>query len=216
MKIQYLGHSSFRLISQMGNSVVTDPYNGRLTGYDMPHVNCDIVTVSHHHDDHNYIEALGGQPAVLDTQCEGTADDICIKSYSTFHDDKKGALRGANLVFTFLIDGINIAHLGDIGLYDQSIVDALKGCNVLLVPVGGHYTIDAVTAKKYVDAINPQLVIPMHYAVPQGTIDIGMVDDFVDLFPMGTVVRADTDTIETDYIMDDDKQKVVVMDQYQD
>ena len=91
MKIQYLGHSSFRLISQMGNSVVTDPYNGRLTGYDMPHVNCDIVTVSHHHDDHNYIEALGGQPAVLDTQCEGTADDICIKSYSTFHDDKKGA-----------------------------------------------------------------------------------------------------------------------------
>ena len=101
-------------------------------------------------------------------------------------------------------------------MYDQSIVDALKGCNVLLVPVGGHYTIDAVTAKKYVDAINPQLVIPMHYAVPQGTIDIGMVDDFVDLFPMGTVVRADTDTIETDYIMDDDKQKVVVMDQYQD
>ena len=216
MKIQYLGHSSFRLISQMGNSVVTDPYSGKLTGYDMPFVNCDIVAVSHHHDDHDYIEGVGGQPAVLDTECEGTADDICIKSYPTFHDDVKGAKRGKNLVFTFLIDGIKIAHLGDIGFFDIGIAEKVQDYDVLLVPVGGNYTIDAAGAKKYADATKAKLVIPMHYAVEKGTIDIGGVDKFTSLFDAGQVFVLDSDTVETDNVLSEEGQKVIVLQQYED
>ena len=99
MKLQYLGHSCFRLISDMGTTIVCDPYNGKMVGFDMPRVRCDAVTVSHHHADHDCLDAIIGNPAVLDVVGVCTADDIAVASYETYHDDAKGAKRGKYRVY---------------------------------------------------------------------------------------------------------------------
>ena len=182
MKLQYLGHSSFRIISDMGMTIVTDPYKSDMVGLQMPLVRCDVVTMSHHHADHDCTESILGHPTEIDVCGACAADDVAINSFETFHDDKKGSLRGKNLVFTFLVDGLKIAHLGDIGCLDEKVAQSLVGCDLLLVPVGGTYTVDHLGAKWYVDKINPKIVIPMHYKMGTSTIDIAPVDDFLSLF----------------------------------
>ena len=123
MKIQYLGHACVRLISEIGTTVVCDPYDKDLVGYAMPSFGCDLATISHNHADHNCVEALGNLPSIMD--CEGTIilDDVCVTSFATWHDDKQGSLRGQNLVFTFLMDALKVAHLGDLGEVNMDIVD---------------------------------------------------------------------------------------------
>ncbi|MCM1042621.1 MAG: MBL fold metallo-hydrolase [Corallococcus sp.] len=191
MKIQYLGHSAFRLISEMGTSVVCDPYSPQLVGYGMPRVSADVVTVSHRHSDHDYEEGVGGDPSVIDVPVALAADDVAIEAIECFHDDCQGAKRGKNIVFVFSIDGIRVAHLGDIGEKNVEVAAKLIGCDVLLVPVGGNYTIDCNTAKWYVGIAKPSIVIPMHYA-QGGTIDIDGAEKFTELF----------DKSQTEYVGD--------------
>lgn len=182
MRLQYLGHSAFRLISDMGTTIVTDPYSAQWTGFEMTPVRCDAVTVSHHHGDHDCLDNILGNPAVLDREGECVADDIAIKSIATFHDDVKGAKRGADLVFTFETDGIRVVHLGDIGFVDPAVIERIRGCDVLLVPVGGTYTVDAVAAKRIVDEVKPAIVVPMHYKTAEHTLDIAGPEAFLELF----------------------------------
>lgn len=212
MRIQYLGHSCFRIISDIGTTILTDPYNKELVGYSMPAVRCDLVTITHQHDDHNYVQGVLGNPAVLDSVVECALDDIAIDSFACYHDNQQGKARGSNLVYSFLVDGIKVAHLGDIGEQQQSIADRLEGTDVLLIPVGGYYTIDATIAKWYVDAIKPKVVIPMHYKCDDGAIDvIATLDNFLSLFDKQDVVTLQQDT----FTLDDQPEyptKVVVLD----
>lgn len=182
MKLQYLGHSCFRIISEMGMTIVCDPYKTSMVGLPMPQVRCDVVTISHHHNDHDCLDNVVGNPTEIDIVGTCVADDVALESFETFHDDKKGSLRGKNLVFTFSLDGIRVAHLGDIGCLDENIVQKLKGCHILLIPVGGNYTIDHVGAKWYVDQIQPKLVVPMHYNFATSKIDIAPVANFLQQF----------------------------------
>lgn len=211
MKLQYLGHSCFRIISNFGNSIVCDPYKKDLVGYSMPTVKSDVVTVSHGHSDHNYTEGVLGSPAVIDIVGDCVMDDIAISSFTTNHDEVGGAKRGNNIVFVFAVDGFRVAHLGDLGEYTKETVAKLQGCDVLLMPVGGNYTIDALTAKRIVDEVCPKIVVPMHFD-QGGIIDIARVEDFTDLFEAQNVTHYSHETLTLGEDFEENQPvKVIVM-----
>lgn len=182
MKIEYLGHSCFKITAKDGTSVLTDPYTR--VGYELPeNISADIVTVSHSHFDHNYIQAVVGKPKIITTKDRQSLNGIEIEGVSSWHDERSGALRGANIIFKLNIDGLRICHLGDLGEpCSPSLIKAIGRVDILLIPVGGTYTIDAITAKRFVDEIAPKVVIPMHYRPSDGTIDITDEKQFLSLF----------------------------------
>lgn len=180
MKIQYLGHSSFLLTSKKGTKIVTDPYGE--VGFSMPCIEADAVTVSHRHYDHCNVGAVSA-PLMLSEAGEYSVADISVSAVERFHDEAHGAKRGKNLIFRFLIDGLRVCHLGDLGEpCSPGTVQAIGPADVLLIPVGGNYTIDARTAKEYVGLVKPSVVIPMHYKTAGLTIDISSADGFLGLF----------------------------------
>lgn len=196
MKIEYLGHSCFKLTESTGTSVVCDPYDPSV-GYDMPEVSADAVTVSHHHYDHDNVKAVGGNPAVIDGECSYDLPGVEINAIKSFHDGTRGKKRGDNLIFKFRMDGIDICHLGDLGeACSSELIDVLLPVNVLLIPVGGNYTIDAEMAKEYVDRIMPDIVIPMHYRTKDCKLDVDKADEFLERFDSECVEEIDGNKIE--------------------
>ena len=196
MKIEYLGHSCFTLTESTGTSVVCDPYDPSV-GYDMPRLTADAVTVSHKHYDHDYINAVDGNPTVIDKECSQDLSGVEINAIKSFHDGQRGKARGENVIFKFRMDGIDICHLGDLGeACSSELIDLLLPVNVLLIPVGGTYTIDAEMAKEYVDRIMPDVVIPMHYREKGCTLDIDKVDEFINLFDKECVEETDGGELE--------------------
>lgn len=164
MDITYLGHASFKLKGKDA-TVVTDPY-GEI-GLRFPKVESDIVTVSHSHNDHSNFAAVEGSPKVVDGPGEYEIKGVSILGFESYHDDKKGSLRGKNTIFVFEIDGVRIAHLGDLGhKLDEKQAGELGEIDVLLIPVGGFYTIGAKEAVETVQEIEPQITIPMHFQQP--------------------------------------------------
>ena len=216
MKLQNLGHASFRLISEMGTTIVTDPYDSKMTGFEMTPVACDVVTVSHHHGDHDCMDGILGNPAVLDEVISCAADDIAVESYSTFHDDAKGAKRGKNLVFSFLIDGLKVVHMGDIGCLDEEIVGKIKGCDVLLLPVGSTFTIDYKGAKWYVDEVCPKIVVPMHYKTAEHTFNVDGVEVFLSQFDEAAVTRSPSDTLTLFDAPTNDRPRIITLERFKD
>ena len=216
MKLQYLGHASFRIISEMGTTVVCDPYKADWVGFDMARVRCDVVTISHHHADHDCMDSILGSPAELDVEISCAADDIAIESIATFHDDEQGAKRGANLVFTFLVDGLKVVHMGDIGCLDDKVVSQIRGCDVLLLPVGGTFTVDYTGAKWYVDQVAPKIVVPMHYQTDEHNFTVDGVDKFLSLFPAESITANATDTLTLYDAPQNDQTQVVVLQRYKD
>lgn len=196
MKIEYLGHSCFKLTESTGTSVVCDPF-GEEVGYDLPEITADAVTVSHHHFDHDNIKAVRGAATVIDSEGSYELPGVDIDGLKSFHDDAGGANRGGNVIFKFRMDGIDVCHLGDLGEECTSdLIDRILPVNVLMIPVGGNYTIDAEMAKEYVDRIMPDIVIPMHYREKGCKIDIDKVDDFIDLFEEDTVEEVESSELE--------------------
>lgn len=166
MDITYLGHSSFKLRGKQA-TVVTDPFTTSMVGLPFPkHTTADIVTVSHDHEDHNAASAIEGNPFIISGPGEYEVKGVGVVGLGVYHDDAGGAKRGKNTIYRIEIDGISVVHLGDIG-HELSVseVDSLDGIDVLFVPVGGIYTIDAATAVKVVGEVEPFIVIPMHYMV---------------------------------------------------
>jgi len=165
MKIKWLGHASFLITSDKGTKILTDPYEPILgMNYGAINESADIVTVSHGHGDHNNTEAVKGSPVILKEPVKTTAASIKFNGLDTYHDNSGGKERGGNIVFCFEVDGVRICHLGDIGhmLTDKQVKD-IGGVDVLMIPVGGNFTIDAGTADKVIAALKPSVVIPMHF-----------------------------------------------------
>ena len=215
MKLQYLGHASFRIISEMGTTVVCDPYKSDWVGFEMARVRCDVVTISHHHGDHDCMDSIIGSPAELDVAIACAADDVAIESIETYHDDVKGAKRGKNLVFTFLVDGLKVVHMGDIGCFDENVVEKIKHCDVLLLPVGGTFTVDAMGAKQYVDSVQPKIVVPMHYKTDEHSFNVDGVDKLLSLFAPERVKISSSDTLTLNDTPQDGT-KVVVLQRFKD
>ena len=212
MKLQWLGHSSFRLEESTGTSVVTDPYHSYI-GIEMPEVTADVVTVSHKHDDHSYVGAVKGNPMIIDTVGYfDVKDSIGILGIETNHDEVDGEKRGKNIIYKYRIDGIDVCHMGDIGEEcTPELAEAIGPVNILLIPVGGEYTIDADIAKDYVDKLMPDMVIPMHYRTRGVDLDIDKVDAFLRHFEDEMIEEIEDDTIEiTRSQFDDEYTRVVV------
>ena len=188
MTIEYLGHSCFKLTESTGTSIVCDPYSEEMVGYSMPQVQADAITVSHHHGDHDCVGNVKGSPVVIDKESSFDLPGVEINSIKSFHDASRGKKRGENVIFKFRMDGIDVCHLGDLGEKCSSdLIETLLPVNVLLIPVGGTYTIDAEMAKEYVDRIMPDIVIPMHYRTKDCKLDIDKVDEFLNLFEEDSV-----------------------------
>lgn len=212
MKLQWLGHSSFRLEESTGTSVVTDPYHSYI-GIEMPCVTADVVTVSHKHDDHNNVEVVKGNPMIIDTVGSFDVKGIGILGIETYHDEVEGEKRGKNLIYKYRIDGIDVCHMGDVGEEcTPELAEAIGPVNILLLPVGGEYTIDAETAKDYVDKLMPDMVIPMHYRTRGVDLDIDKVDGFLRLFEDEVIEEVEDDNIEiTRSQFDGEFTRVVVL-----
>ena len=211
MIIEYLGHSSFKLTESTGTSVVCDLYSEEV-GFCMPTVDADAVTVSHQHYDHNALNLIGGNPVIIDKDEIHDLHGVEINSIKSFHDECRGKKRGENIIFKFRMDGIDVCHLGDLGeACSSDLIETLLPVNVLLIPVGGTYTIDAEMAKEYVDRIMPDIVIPMHYRTKDCKLDIDKVDEFLKLFDNECIEEIDGNSIELSRIDLSGETKIIVL-----
>lgn len=162
MDITYYGHSFFRVRGREG-TIVTDPFQPSI-GYTLPHISADICTISHDHPGHNNAGSLQGDPYVIAGPGEYEISGIFVSGWPSYHDKKKGKERGGNTIYTFVVDDLNVAHLGDLGhVPAQSTIEVLGDVDVLFIPVGGQVTLTAAMASDVINLIEPRLVIPMHY-----------------------------------------------------
>ncbi len=167
MEIKYFGHSSF-LCKGKTTTVITDPYDPEMIGLKFPkHITSDIVTVSHDHPDHNAVHLVEGQPFVIHGPGEYEIKGVSIIGMKTYHDEVKGANRGANTVYRIEMDNLVIVHLGDLGvMLDTKEIDDLDGVDILMIPVGGEYTIKVHDVQAIISEIEPSILIPMHFNRP--------------------------------------------------
>lgn len=212
MIIEYLGHASFRLQFKTA-SLVTDPFDPEMVGLKFPKVTSEIVTLSHGHKDHSRADLIEGAKKIVDGPGEYEIEGISIIGVQTYHDDVKGAKRGKNTIYVFESEDLRLAHLGDLGhKLEEKQLDSLGDINILMVPVGGVYTIDAQEASEVAKAIAPNIVIPMHYKVP------GMKDSFAELTDyepfvstMGIkVIKEEKFSVKVSDLNDDDQVVVIL------
>ncbi len=183
MKIKWNGHASFTITASDGTMLVTDPYDpsgyAGVLKYDQVKDKADGVLVSHNHADHNYAKGIPGSPKII--KDSGQVKDIKIKGISTYHDESGGSERGENTVFVFTVDGINICFAGDLGhQLSAEQIEAIGPLDLLLIPVGGTYTVDADGAAEIAETLNPKLIIPMHFKTDKCDLPISGVDNFLE------------------------------------
>ncbi|MFA6537301.1 MAG: MBL fold metallo-hydrolase [Patescibacteria group bacterium] len=186
MNISWLGQSCFRIEDKIQNQpvvIVTDPFHDEATGLKLPKMEADLVCVSHNHDDHNNILAVGAidgkNPVIIDRPGEYEIKNVFIKGIGSYHDKKNGEELGKSVMFHMYVNGINLLHLGDLGTtLSDSQLEKIGEVDILFVPVGGKWTIDAIEAGAVVRQIEPRIVIPMHYAIPGLKIELDLVEKF--------------------------------------
>jgi L-ascorbate metabolism protein UlaG (beta-lactamase superfamily) len=194
-KLTWLGQACFLLETAAGTRIVMDPL-AKGTGYALPSgLQADVITVSHEHPDHNNVGLVAGKPRVIRGL---TADkkgwsrvnekfrDVSIRTVGVYHDEKRGVERGLNSIFIFEVGGLRIAHLGDLGhTLNNEQLAKVGALDVLLIPVGGTFTIDGRTATRVVEQLRPRiLVVPMHYKTATSTIkELEPIDNFLENKP---------------------------------
>jgi L-ascorbate metabolism protein UlaG (beta-lactamase superfamily) len=194
MKIKWLAHAAFLITSGKGTRIITDPYETTESlRYGEIEESADIVTISHGHADHSNAAVVRGNPQIVKGTTE--AKGIKFKGVPTYHDDVGGSKRGSNTIFCFEIDGLNVCHAGDLGhLLTDKQAAAMGKVDILLIPVGGFFTIDARTADRVCDQLKPKVIIPMHYKTDKLDFPIASVDEFIK--GKSNVTRVDGSEIE--------------------
>ena len=178
MEITWLGHSCFRIKGSQA-TIITDPYPPD-SGYSLGKLTARIVTVSHQHPSHSYVQGISGQPKLVAGPGEYEISGVLIIGIPTFHDADGGRIRGKNTVYLMEVDGIAICHLGDLGhALTEEQVEEIDDVDVLLLPVGGVSTIDAPVATEVIRRLEPGVVIPMHYKTPELKRELEPVDKFL-------------------------------------
>lgn len=190
MNIQYYGHSCFKITTKPAGratediALFIDPFD-KETGLRPPQGHADVVLVSHNHHDHNNVSALKDNPVVIDTPGEFSVKGINVVGIESDHDQENGRVRGKSTIFVFETEGIKICHLGDLGTdLNPKQLDEIDGVDILMIPVGGKYTIDGKKASEIAKKIEPSLIIPIHYKIAGSTVDVSDEKNFCD--SMGT------------------------------
>ncbi|MBN3040452.1 MAG: MBL fold metallo-hydrolase [Candidatus Omnitrophica bacterium] len=165
MKISWLGHSCFLLESVKGTKIITDPYEpggySGAIGYGPINIEPDIVTVSHQHSDHNFTRGFK-RAKIIDKPRAERYKDVSIEAVESFHDDMKGRDRGNNIIFIFELEGLRLAHFGDLGTRELDFQN-LKNLDIIMIPVGGTFTLGPKEAQEVVGRLKPKITIPMHF-----------------------------------------------------
>lgn len=164
MDIYWGGQALFKIKGKNAVAVI-DPYNPEFTGLKLPKdLDGDLALATHDHKDHNNLKAVAGNPIEITGPGEYDIKGIAIVGVSTYHDDKKGTERGKNTVYNLNIEGLNIVHLGDLGdTLTEDEIQEIGDVDILMIPVGGTYTIDAKVAANVVSQLEPKIILPMHY-----------------------------------------------------
>lgn len=179
MKIRYIGHSCFAIETRAGLRLVIDPYDNTI-GLTPVHEQADIVLITHHHFDHDYVQGVEGDYSLVDGPGTSEVQGVRITGLEVPHDDAGGSKRGVVTAYLIEADGRRLLHMGDVGDMPQdSFFDALGRIDVLMVPIGGTYTVDAAGAKAIIDRVQPNLVIPMHYKTNRLKLNIAPAAPFV-------------------------------------
>jgi L-ascorbate metabolism protein UlaG (beta-lactamase superfamily) len=177
LDVTWLGHGCFRLRGR-GAAVVTDPYPPSI-GLKLQRLDADLVTVSHEHENHNYTQVVR-EAYEIHGPGEYEVAGISVIGVPTFHDSEKGQKYGRNTVYLIEIDDVRICHLGDLGhKLGDAEAEAVSSPDVLLVPVGGHTSINAAEAAEVVRQLEPRFVVPMHYAIPGLKLQLDTIDRFL-------------------------------------
>lgn len=208
MKIKWYGHASFTI--QDGSTLIIDPHDEEYGKFPNNLV-ADIVLVTHEHKDHNTVEEIADNPELINHPGKFNSHGFDIKGIESFHDNESGWKRGKNTIFTIKSEDVSVCHLGDLGqvLTDEQI-SAIGKVDVLMIPVGGYYTIDFNDAIKVIEQLNPKLILPMHFKTPDDLVDLPIVpvDHFVQIskWPVETV-----DELEISrHIIDESPQRVIL------
>lgn len=172
MQIFWKGQSCFQIISQTGKNnqvlLVIDPFD-ETTGLRVPKLEADILLITHSHPDHNNKRAISGNPFVVEGAGEYEIKNIFVQGIPSWHDEEEGKKRGENTIYTIEAEELRLCHLGDFGQKEllNGQLEKISDVDILMIPVGGTYTIDSKIAAKVVSQIEPRIVIPMHYQIPK-------------------------------------------------
>ncbi|MEK7497107.1 MAG: MBL fold metallo-hydrolase [Patescibacteria group bacterium] len=185
MIIEWFGQSCLKIQTKPTSNgevvVVFDPYDSAKIGLKLPKLSGDILAITHDHHDHNYAQGVSGNPFTISGAGEYEVKGVFIYGIPSFHDDKQGAERGPNTIYLMESEGLTVAHLGDFGQASLTTeqMSYLEGVDILILPVGGVYTIGAKVAAELVSEIEPRIVIPIHYKLPGLKVDLEAVEKFV-------------------------------------
>ncbi len=210
MDISYLGHSSFK-IKTKNATIVTDPFDPEMVGLKFPKTEADIVTISHLHGDHNFLDLVVGRsteqgtskPFIVDGPGEYEVKGINILGISTFHDNSQGTERGKNTIYEFRAEGLTLIHCGDLGhKLTEGQKESLSEPDILFIPTGGNYTIDPTVAGEVIIQLEPKIIIPMHYQVsglnPKLASQLVPVSEFLKVMGKGDILLQDKLTVSQD------------------
>ncbi len=179
LRIRWHGHSCFEITNEI--TLVTDPHDGKSIDIHAPDVLGDIILVSHDHYDHNSVESVEKEESIVvrDERIK-TVLGVKIRGVISFHDESAGMKRGENIIYVFTMDNISFCHLGDLGHeLDEDAVQQIGDVDVLFIPIGGNFTIDAEKAWNVINGIKPKIVIPMHYKFGGLSLPIAEIDPFL-------------------------------------
>lgn len=180
MDILWHGQACFRIKGKIAN-ILIDPFDPKVTNLKAPKdFSADVVLKSHDHADHNYITEVTGQPVIIEGPGEYEVKGVAIVGVTSFHDKTEGSERGKNTLFNLLVDGLSIVHLGDLGhLLTEEQIAAIGNTDILMLPVGGFYTIDSKEAAEVVAQLEPKIIIPMHYSIEGHNPNLAGVEGFL-------------------------------------
>lgn len=212
MDITWYGHSCFRITERNWITVVTDPFSEQI-GLPAPRLKGDVVTISHHEPGHNNIEAVKGNPRIIEGAGEYEIGGLFVMGIPMHFVE--GDMARPNIAYLFEYDNLTVLHLGDLAhVPDQSTIESLGEVNVLLLPVGGGNSLRASQAAEVVALVEPHFIVPMHYALPGLRVELDPLDKFLKEMGVGKVQEAETLKVTTGELPEQ-PQVVVLLPQLQ-
>jgi len=187
MEIKWYGHACFEIRNSM--KIVIDPHDGRSIGIKPPRATPDVVLITHHHFDHDAVRVLNGNFKIIDEPGNYVFDGIKIQGILGYHDKEMGTRRGKITMYKIELEGVKLLHVGDLGhILSKDVVKEIGDVDILFIPVGGVYTVDAREAFENVKLLQPKIVIPMHYRFDGLTLGIAPVEDFLKYFTKEQII----------------------------